>query len=121
MNPPSSSPPRLLERFVAYQLALSSLRAVAMASRGWRGWSHLADQARRAASSVALNLAEGNAHPPGSAERRRFQSIARGSALEVEAALEQSAVLELGSAEDLEVARVAAARVAQVLAVMCRR
>jgi four helix bundle protein len=51
------------------------------------GCGFLADQLRRAASSVALNFAEG--HDKGSLrEQRRYFRIARGSAMEVAAALD---------------------------------
>ena len=49
-----------------------------------KGHSHLADQLRRASSSIALNFAEG--HDKGSLkEQRRYFRIARGSAQEVAA------------------------------------
>ncbi|MCA9678534.1 MAG: four helix bundle protein, partial [Myxococcales bacterium] len=82
------SPSRLLSRFVAYRAALEAVERCRIASAQWRGWASLRDQARRAAASVAHNLAEGNGHPPGSAERARYQRIALGSALELESALE---------------------------------
>jgi four helix bundle protein len=51
------------------------------------GCGFLADQLRRASSSVVLNFAEG--HDKGSLkEQRRYFRIARGSAMEVAAALD---------------------------------
>ncbi|MBT8495293.1 MAG: four helix bundle protein [Deltaproteobacteria bacterium] len=51
------------------------------------GCGFLADQLRRASSSVVLNFAEG--HDKGSLrEQRRYLRIARGSAMEVAAALD---------------------------------
>lgn len=114
MNQPISDA-RLLSRFVAYQRGLEAVSLVERASRGWRGWAHLVDQARRAACSVVLNLAEGNAHPPGSRERRRFQRIALGSALELEAALDIAVAAGLGDAGELGAARAAAGRSAALL------
>ena len=119
MSQPTTSAP-LLSKFVAYQVALESAQAVAVASARWRGWAHLADQARRAACSVALNLAEGNAFDFGSPARRKFQSIAFGSAREVEAALELAAKLGLGDKRELEAARSLASRVAAILTKLCR-
>ncbi len=52
-----------------------------------RGYGWLADQARRAAGSIPLNIAEGLGRPS-RAERRRFFEIAIGSAHELEACLE---------------------------------
>jgi four helix bundle protein len=52
-----------------------------------RGYGYLSDQLKRAASSITLNIAEGNAkesHP----ERRRFFRIARASTAEVGACLD---------------------------------
>lgn len=51
------------------------------------GFGFMADQIRRAASSVTLNFAEGCGRST-KAERRRFFTIARGSAQEVAAAID---------------------------------
>ena len=48
------------------------------------GYGFLADQLRRAASSVALNFSEGYSKPS-SREQRRFFNMARASAYEVSA------------------------------------
>ena len=119
MNQPIS-PSRLLSRFVAYRVALEAVRLVSVASARWRGWAHLVDQARRAAVSVTHNLAEGNAHPPHSPERRRFRRIALGSALELEAALDIAVVAGLGDAAELASARAIAGRSAALCTALCR-
>ncbi|MCA9678338.1 MAG: four helix bundle protein, partial [Myxococcales bacterium] len=115
MNHPSSSE-HLLSRFVAYRVAVEAAALVHRVATQWRGAGALADQARRAACSVALNLAEGNGHPPGSAVRRRYQRIALGSALELEAALDIATVSALGDAELLANAREVAGRSAALCA-----
>jgi four helix bundle protein len=120
MNPPLG-PNRLLSRFVAYQTALEAFRLTAIASRRWRGFRRLVDQALGAAGSVAHNLAEGNAHPPGSDERRRYQRIALGSALELESALEAAEVADLGDRTARAAARAAAGRSAALCTALCRR
>jgi four helix bundle protein len=73
--------------FMAYEVSLQlvgSLRTlVPMIERGDRD---LADQMRRAASSIVLNLAEGQRSAKGN--RQKHYAIAHGSANEVKAALE---------------------------------
>ena len=61
-----------------------------------RGLGYLSDQLRRAASSITLNIAEGNAkesHP----ERRRFFKIARASTAEVGACVDLMRAFGLSS------------------------
>jgi four helix bundle protein len=73
--------------FMAYEVSLqlvSSLRElVPLVERGDRD---LADQMRRAASSVVLNLAEGQRSAKGN--KHKHYAIAHGSANEVKASLE---------------------------------
>ncbi len=73
--------------FHAYDAALSMVAALrpvlAQLAKGDRA---LADQVRRAASSVVLNLAEGNRRA--GQDRVQFFRIAAGSAAEVRAGLE---------------------------------
>ena len=118
---PAHHPNRLLSRFTAYQAALDAFRLTVVASRRWRGFRRLVDQALGAAGSVAHNLAEGNAHAPGSAERRRYQRIALGSALELESALDAAAAAAIGDAAELAAARAAAGRTAALVTALCRR
>ena len=120
MNP-TLSPNRLLSRFIAYQAAVDAYRLTAGATRRWRGFARLVDQALGAAGSVTHCLAEGNGHPPRSAERRRYQRIALGSALELESALDDAAVARLGDPGELEAARAAAGRSAALCTALCRR
>ena len=73
-------------RFEAYEIALESVAALRpVLDQLARRDRDLADQMRRAASSVALNLAEG-ARRVGR-DRLHFYRIAAGSAAEVRAAL----------------------------------
>ncbi|HET6610817.1 MAG TPA: four helix bundle protein [Kofleriaceae bacterium] len=86
-EPPfSSSKPPFTPRFHAFEIALEiarSLRGLVAAVRKHDG--SLADQLRRAASSVALNIAEGNRRR--GRDRLHHFRIAAGSADEVAAAL----------------------------------
>ncbi len=74
------------ERLDAYRVATKlDGRVVAIARRAPRGHAWLGDQAQRASASVVLNLAEAMGRE--GADRARALRIARGSALEVDAAL----------------------------------
>ena len=70
------------ETLIAYRFALEVARWVRSA-RWARGDAHLKDQARRAADSVVLNLAEGASHEKGN--RGRHFGVAKASAAEVAA------------------------------------
>ena len=59
----------------------------------------MVQQIRRAALSVKLNLAEG-ASKKSEAERKRYYEIARGSVVEIDAAVETS--LDLGYVEEVQ-------------------
>ena len=74
------------ERLDAFSVAVELDGAVvAIAHRSGRGHAWIADQARRASASVVLNLAEALGRE--GADRARALRIARGSALELDAAL----------------------------------
>ena len=74
------------ERLDAYRVAVAlDAAVVAVARRAPRGHAWLGDQAQRASASVVLNLAEAMGRE--GADRARALRIARGSALEVDAAL----------------------------------
>ena len=61
----------------------------------------LTQQIKRAALSVHLNIAEGSSRKS-EVERKRFYEIARGSLIEVDAALDVAADLEYCTADDLQ-------------------
>jgi four helix bundle protein len=76
-------------------MAMSMTKAMPGLINRWpRGYYYLSDQLRRAMASISLNLAEGNAkrtYP----ERKRFFSIAMGSACECSAIFEIALNYEL--------------------------
>ena len=73
---------------VIYQRSLELVRLVKdVIDQMPSGYGFLADQLRRAASSVALNFSEGYGKST-PADQRRFFRIARGSAYEVAAAFD---------------------------------
>ena len=102
------------QRFQAYDAALAMVAALrpvlAQLAKGDRA---LTDQVRRAASSVALNLAEGNRR--NGQDRMQFFRIAAGSAAEVRAALEVAQAWGM-----IDTAAVAEAELDRVLAMVWR-
>jgi four helix bundle protein len=92
----NDSNPRLHhEDLDAYQAAISFLALAAkLFDQFPRGYGSIADQFKRAALSVPLNLAEGYGKR-GQVDRARFYDIARGSAHECGALLDACKVLSL--------------------------
>jgi four helix bundle protein len=77
------------EKLDVYQRAIEFLAAALRIAESLpRGQAPLADQFRRAAMSIPLNIAEGSGRSAGSADRNRFRGIARGSAMECGAILD---------------------------------
>lgn len=74
-----------LKKFTTYQLAVEFYSVVTELKLAY----HLRDQMVRAASLIALNLAEGCAKPT-SKDKRKFFAIAYGSAKECQAVLDLS-------------------------------
>ena len=62
---------------------------------------NMIQQIRRAALSVCLNIAEG-ASRKSAAERKRYYEVARGSIIEIDAALDVSAELKYCNKENLQ-------------------
>lgn len=87
MSETHSSAPQLdHERLDAYTAAVAlDALVVALTRSASRGHAWLADQAQRASASVVLNLAEALGRE--GADRARMLRIAKGSALELDAAL----------------------------------
>ncbi len=106
-------------RFIAYDLSLQLVIAVRLAAASWRTVGDLADQGRRAAISISLNLREGSAYPAGSPTRRRFFDIAHASAFEVEAVLDIARCCGF-DAVDERAAQALAGRVAAMTTVLVR-
>jgi four helix bundle protein len=83
------------EKLAVYQCAIEFVAVAANAiSNMPSGYAFLADQLRRAAISIALNIAEGAGKTNGSADARRFYGIARGSAMECGAIFDSLKVLK---------------------------
>ena len=104
-------------------LALSPMNSrcnLSLLFASWRTVGDLADQGRRAAVSVALNLREGSAYLAGSASRRRFFDIAHGSAWETNAVLDIARCCGFDGLED-RTARALAGRVAAMTTALVGR
>ena len=87
------------ERLDAFAVAVKLDGAVvAIAHRSGRGHAWIADQSMRASASVVLNLAEALGRE--GADRARALRIARGSALELDAAL--TLMLHRGACREAE-------------------
>jgi four helix bundle protein len=90
------------ERIEAWQASYGLGLAIIRATDRWpkREMFGLSAQARRAAYSVALNIAEG-VGKRGSRELRRYLDIALGSLFELEVILRFAKDLEFASAEEI--------------------
>lgn len=76
-----------MSNFVAYTVALDLVRALRPIVEQLQAHSSaLANQLERAGTSMVLNIGEGNRR--GGKDRRRFFVMARGSASEIQAALD---------------------------------
>ena len=79
----------------------------------------MADQLRRAALSIPLNIAEGSGKSTGP-DQRRFYSIARGSAMECAAIIDACSVLTLIEQPQTQEADQLLLSVVRMLSKMCR-
>ena len=109
------------ERLDVYRAAIEWLViADELATRLPRGRAYLADQLRRAATSVPLNIAEG-AGEYSAGDKARFYRMARRSATESAATLDVCRVTKLGDAELVSGGRVLLLRVVAMLTAMVLR
>jgi four helix bundle protein len=81
-------------------------------------YSAMADQLRRAALSISLNIAEGSGKITGP-DQRRYYSIARGSAMECAAILDACSALKAVGLSQADEANGILIRVAEMLSKMC--
>jgi four helix bundle protein len=108
------------EKLHVYQVSIQFV-ALAMPLSGQipKGYAPLADQLRRAAWSIQLNIAEGVGKPSPS-DQARFHAIARGSAMECGAILDVVAVLRVSSPRELASAKQLVVRMVEMLTKLCR-
>ena len=106
------------ERLDVYQAAIQFLvLGDTIAGALPRGRSYLADQLRRAASSVSFNIAEG-AGEFAAADKARFYRMARRSATESAAILDACRILALTDESTTQTGRVLLLRVVAMLTAM---
>src|SRR5512141_3239645 len=106
------------ERLDAYRASIDFLvQADALATSLPKGRAYLADQLRRAASSIPLNIAEGAGEFAG-ADKARFYRMARRSATESAAILDACRVLALIDATASQTGRGLLLRVVAMLTAM---
>lgn len=109
------------ERFEAYQLSIKFLKiAMALLDRLPRGNAHIKDQLKRAAISIPLNLAEGSGKTE-NAERIRFYSIARGSAMECAAVCDVIEILDERFKDSVSEAKAILESVTKILTAICSK
>jgi four helix bundle protein len=108
------------EKLRVYAIALEFLTLATLLVAGFpRGHAHLADQLRRAAMSICLNIAEG-AGEFSRSEKARFYRIGRRSATECAAVLDMCVRLELGTAEQLSAGRALLIDIVSILTTMAK-
>jgi four helix bundle protein len=106
------------ERLDVYQAAMQFLAlADTIAATLPRGRSYLADQLRRAASSISFNIAEG-AGEFAAADKARFYRMARRSATESAAILDACRILQLADESTSQTGRVLLLRIVAMLTAM---
>ena len=109
------------ERLDVYRAAIELLIVVDDVASGLpKGRAYLADQLRRAASSVPLNIAEG-AGEFAAADKARFYRIARRSATESAAILDACRCLPLADESRLAAGRTLLLRIVAMLTAMVLR
>ena len=108
------------QKLDVYQCTIKFLALVAVIlSKLPRGYSFLADELKRAAMSIPLNIAEGVGKPTES-DRSRYFGIARGSAMECGAILDACTVLGLANVDTLGKCRDLLERIVSMLSKMMK-
>jgi four helix bundle protein len=108
------------ERLDVYQCAIRFVAAaLVLLAKMPKGQAQLADQLRRAAFSIPLNIAEG-AGKVTPRDRSRFHAIARGSAMECGAILDIIALLDMPPDADIAACKNLLVRIVSMLSKMCR-
>ena len=106
------------EKLDVYQKSIEFLASAEEVARGLpKGRAYLADQLRRAALSITLNVAEG-AGEFAAADKARFYRMAGRSATESAAILDSCRVLSLMQPHEISIGRAALLRIVAMLTAM---
>jgi four helix bundle protein len=108
------------EKLDVYRLARETCRRIELQSRRWRGRPDLIDQIRRSSSSMPLNIAEG-AGEFARKEKARFYRMARRSADECSAALDQLVDTGISRDDELQDIREMLNRIVSMLVKLIKR
>ena len=109
------------QKLIVYQKALDVLvEVLRITQTAQPGWADLCNQVRRAATSVALNIAEGSAEyrPP---EKARLYRIALRSAAECHAGCDVMVRVEITSLDMIATAQAALEEIVAILVTMCKK
>ena len=108
------------ERLDVYQAAVEFIRLAAQVIADLPpGYHPYADQLKRAALSIAVNIAEGTGRTS-SGDRRRHYGIARGSAMECAAILDACKAVGAAGGSPVSEGRALLIRIVAMLTKMCR-
>ncbi len=108
------------EKLDVYRVSIEFMAiAINIADNIPRGYSSLADQLKRAAWSVPLNIAEG-CGKSGMNDKKRFYAIARGSAMECAAIIDVCQVLGIESANSFKSGKALLTRIVSMLTKLCQ-
>ena len=106
------------EKLDVYNLSIELLAVLnAVVNRLPTGYAYIADQLKRATFSIPLNIAEG-AGKRTPKDKKKFYTIARGSALESGAIIDSCVALELFDSQDLNQAKILLLRIVAMLSKM---
>jgi len=109
------------EKLDVYKVSIEFMAiAIKIADNIPRGNSSLADQLKRAAWSIPLNIAEGCGKSSIN-DKRRFYSIARGSAMECAAIIDVCQVLKIDDIQSFKQGKALLIRIVSMLTKLCQR
>ena len=108
------------EKLDVYKVSIEFMAiAINMADNIPRGYSSLADQLKRAAWSIPLNIAEG-CGKNGINDKKRFYAIARGSAMECAAIIDVCQLLKIDNEKSFQQGKALLTRIVSMLTKLCQ-